>query len=180
MTSDHPLPLSIARDSEVPLATQLAWKLRALVATGALAPGDRLPGARELAVQAAVNVNTVRSVYRRLEDEGLVSSQHGRGTFVAASAAASGSLARIAAAAAAEAQRAGLDTREVAAVLFAGVPAAAPAPGTATAGRGRRRALRAEIARLESELAELEGLGTRPLAQPTRTGQILSAPELET
>jgi DNA-binding transcriptional MocR family regulator len=38
---------------------------------------------RELAIEAGVNVNTVRSVYGRLENDGLVRSEQGRGTFVA-------------------------------------------------------------------------------------------------
>jgi DNA-binding transcriptional regulator YhcF (GntR family) len=77
------LGLSVDRDAEVPVGTQLAWRLRDLVDTGTLRHGDRLPSVRELAIAAGVNVNTVRSVYGRLENEGLVSSEQGRGTFVA-------------------------------------------------------------------------------------------------
>ena len=76
------MDLRVERDAEVPLGTQLAWKLRRLVETGALGPGDRLPSVREAATAAGVNVNTVRAVYGRLESEGLVSSEQGRGTFV--------------------------------------------------------------------------------------------------
>jgi GntR family transcriptional regulator len=84
MSSSEPqLDLSVDRGAEVPLGTQLAWKLRALVSGGALSPGDRLPSVRELAIAAGVNVNTVRSVYGRLEGEGLIRSVQGRGTFVA-------------------------------------------------------------------------------------------------
>ena len=76
------MDLRVDRDAEVPLGTQLAWKLRRLVETGDLGPGDRLPSVREAATAAGVNVNTVRAVYGRLEQEGLVSSEQGRGTFV--------------------------------------------------------------------------------------------------
>ncbi len=76
------MDLRVDRDAEVPLGTQLAWKLRRLVETGELGPGDRLPSVREAATAAGVNVNTVRAVYGRLEQEGLVSSEQGRGTFV--------------------------------------------------------------------------------------------------
>src|SRR2546423_920656 len=76
------LGLSVDRGAEVPLGTQLAWRLRQLVDGGSLRPGDRLPSVRELAIEAGVNVNTARSVYGRLENEGLVSSEQGRGTFV--------------------------------------------------------------------------------------------------
>ena len=77
------LGLRVDRDGEVPVGTQLAWRLRELVSAGTLHPGDRLPSVRELAIEAGVNVNTVRSVYGRLEHEGLVRSEQGRGTFVA-------------------------------------------------------------------------------------------------
>ena len=49
---------------------------------GGLKPGDKLPSVRELAVEAGVNVNTVRAVYARLESQGLIRSEQGRGTFV--------------------------------------------------------------------------------------------------
>ena len=76
------MDLRVDRDGEVPLGTQLAWKLRALIEAGELGAGDRLPSVREAAAAAGVNVNTVRAVYGRLEREGLVSSEQGRGTFV--------------------------------------------------------------------------------------------------
>ena len=73
----------LARDADLPLGVQLAGKLRALIGSRQLAPGDQLPSLRDLAAAAEVNVNTVRSVYLRLENEGLVQTEHGRGTFVA-------------------------------------------------------------------------------------------------
>jgi DNA-binding transcriptional regulator YhcF (GntR family) len=76
------MDLRVDRDAEVPLGTQLAWKLRALIETGDLGADARLPSVREAAASAGVNVNTVRAVYARLEREGLVSTEHGRGTFV--------------------------------------------------------------------------------------------------
>jgi len=77
------LEVRVDRESGTPLGRQLAEGIRAAVAGGAPAPGDRLPSVRELAEAAGVNVNTVRAVYARLEAEGLVRSEHGRGTFVA-------------------------------------------------------------------------------------------------
>src|SRR5215210_2020975 len=76
------LEVRVDRESGTPLGRQLAEGIRAAVAGGAPAPGDRLPSVRELAEAAGVNVNTVRAVYARLEAEGLVRSEHGRGTFV--------------------------------------------------------------------------------------------------
>ena len=74
---------SAMRVSEVALGTQLIWKLRTLIARGTVPPGAKLPGIREVAESAGVNVNTVRSVFARLEEQGLLTSEHGRGTFVA-------------------------------------------------------------------------------------------------
>src|SRR5947207_5944619 len=108
------IDLSVDRDSEVPLGTQLGWTLRTLIRTGRLAPETRLPGVRELAEQAGVHVNTVRGVYARLEEGGLIRSEHGRGTFVAPGAPQRAELARVLADAAAEASSAGVDPRELA------------------------------------------------------------------
>src|SRR5438874_558539 len=99
---------------EVPVGLQLAWRLRALIASGRLLPGDQLPSVRALAEWSAVNVNTVRSVYAKLEDDGVVVTHHGLGTFVGARAAPSPDLERIAADALDQAREAGLDPRELA------------------------------------------------------------------
>src|SRR5438105_14860682 len=112
------LDLSVDRTSEVALGTQLIWKLRALIARGVLPPGSKLPGIREVADAAGVNVNTVRSVFARLEEQGLLASEHGRGTFVAASAQPNETLADAAATAAANAREAGIDLRDLAAALY--------------------------------------------------------------
>jgi DNA-binding transcriptional regulator YhcF (GntR family) len=77
------LDLHVNRDGDVPVGTQLAWQIQALIASGRLQAGERLPSVRKLAEVAGVNVNTVRSVYERLEGEGFVVTEHGRGSFVA-------------------------------------------------------------------------------------------------
>jgi DNA-binding transcriptional regulator YhcF (GntR family) len=73
----------VDRTSGVPLGGQIVKQVRDAVANGRLGEGDRLPSVRELASSAGVNVNTVRAVYARLEAEGVVRREHGRGTFVA-------------------------------------------------------------------------------------------------
>jgi DNA-binding transcriptional regulator YhcF (GntR family) len=74
-------PFEPEAGGEVPVGVQLGWRLRALITCGRLLPGDRLPSVRELAQAAGVNVNTARAVYARLESEGVVRSEQGRGTF---------------------------------------------------------------------------------------------------
>jgi len=143
--------LMLDRDAEVPVGVQLAWILRAQIAAGDLRSGDRLPGARELAAMAGVNANTVRSVYARLEEEGLIEAQHGRGTFVAASAPREGVGDAVARAVDA-AREAGIDPRELAAALY--MHTSVPAPKTKPA--SERRHLREEIAALEQRLVALE------------------------
>src|SRR5947199_8661846 len=107
---------------EVPVGTQLASELRTLIATGALAPGARLPGIRELAELAGVNINTVRTVLARLEEQGLLVTQQGRGNFIADTAQSHASLAQTADAVISQAQAAGIDPQEPAAALFVTSP----------------------------------------------------------
>ena len=80
------MDIELARDGEIPVGVQLGWALRARILGGHLAAGERLPGVRELAAATGVNINTVRSVYARLEVDGLIHAEHGRGTFVSDSA----------------------------------------------------------------------------------------------
>ena len=70
--------------SGVPIYLQLKEQIRHACETGALRPGDSLPGMRALAESMVVNPNTVARVYRELEQEGLLELRHGVGAFVAA------------------------------------------------------------------------------------------------
>src|SRR5215218_3282534 len=72
------IDFSATADSGIPLGTQLVWKLKGMVARGALRSGDRMPSVRELASFADVNVNTVRAAYEALENEGVIGSFPGR------------------------------------------------------------------------------------------------------
>jgi GntR family transcriptional regulator len=76
------LDLAVDRRADVPLGAQLADRIRAALSDGTLGPSDRLPSVRALAEAAGVNVNTARAVYARLESEGIVRSEQGRGTFI--------------------------------------------------------------------------------------------------
>jgi DNA-binding transcriptional regulator YhcF (GntR family) len=188
----------LARADDLPLGAQLAWRLRVLIASGQLGPGDRLPGIRELASGTDVNVNTARAVYQRLEDDGLIVSQHGLGTFVADDAPVFPDLERLAAEAADEARGSGVDPRDLARAIYASTGAeseieAAPGPpdgdlqteglpGIAGDERLGRRELRRQIARLEAQLASYPearkpGEPTHPLLRPK--GHVADMAELE-
>lgn len=52
------------------------------IATGTLGPGDQLPPVRQLADELEVNFNTVARAYRLLDEAGVISTQHGRGTYI--------------------------------------------------------------------------------------------------
>ena len=57
--------------------------LRRLMVTGVMQPGEQLPSVRSLAMELAINPNTIQRAYAQLEQEGYVYSVSGRGTFVA-------------------------------------------------------------------------------------------------
>ena len=69
--------------SGVPVYRQLIDQVQAGVASGALATGDQLPTVRQVAVDLAINPNTVSRAYREMEIRGMLDTQQGTGTFVA-------------------------------------------------------------------------------------------------
>jgi GntR family transcriptional regulator len=72
--------------SGVPIYLQLMEQVKHAIETGALRPGDQLPGIRPLAEELVINPNTVAKVYRELEHEGVLELRHGSGAFVAKNA----------------------------------------------------------------------------------------------
>ena len=72
----------LLRAGAVPLYHQLQHALREAIEAGRWAPGQRLPGERELMRLYGVSRTTVREALEALERDGLVSRQQGRGTFV--------------------------------------------------------------------------------------------------
>lgn len=170
------IDLSVDRGYELPLGIQLAWKLRALIASGRIPPGERLPSVRELAKRAGVNVNTVRTVYSRLEDDGFVDTHHGRGTFAAEAPPDATDVERLASGAVADARAEGIDPRDLATAIYAasapeaersqaaakrsdddeegsGGAGALPDPGGESDRAPVRRELRRQIAKLETSLS---------------------------
>jgi DNA-binding transcriptional regulator YhcF (GntR family) len=172
-------PFSTDPNDELPVGLQLTWRLRALIASGRLASGERLPSFRRLSEWAGVNVNTVRAVYAGLEREGLVVSRQGQGTFVADGIEAAPQLEEIATEALRRASEAGLSPRDLAIVAsacasmpgapFEPPPQPAGLPGLAEEGEAIevRHELRRQIGRLEAELASYtrdlpDGMPTAP------------------
>lgn len=187
-------PFATDPSDELPVGLQLTWRLRALIATGRLAAGERLPSFRRLSEWAGVNVNTVRAVYAGLEREGLVVSRHGQGTFVAEGVETAAQLEEIATEALRRARDAGLSPRELAivAAACASMPGegVAAAPGDAAqlpdpAGESEaievRHELRRQIARLEAELAAYPREVPRdmPTAPRRASGHVAGVAELE-
>jgi len=70
--------------SGVPVYRQIIDQVRGGLASGALIAGDQLPTVRQLAVDLAINPNTVVRAYKELELGGLLETHQGTGTFVAA------------------------------------------------------------------------------------------------
>jgi GntR family transcriptional regulator len=71
--------------SGVPPYLQLVHQVRQSLLLGYLRAGDRLPTVKEVAVDLAINPNTVVKAYRQLEHEGLTTGRPGQGTFITAS-----------------------------------------------------------------------------------------------
>ncbi|MGE5702887.1 MAG: GntR family transcriptional regulator [Clostridia bacterium] len=76
------LRIQLHKDSNISYHEQLYQQIASLIRSGDLPPHAQLPTVRELAAQLHVNYNTIRSVYLRLQQEGLVDSRQGRGTIV--------------------------------------------------------------------------------------------------
>jgi GntR family transcriptional regulator len=72
--------------SGVPIYLQLMEQVKHSIETGALRPGEQLPGIRPLAEELVINPNTVAKAYRELEHEGVIDLRQGAGAFVSAHA----------------------------------------------------------------------------------------------
>ena len=81
-----PVLFKLDTASGVPFYRQILDQVLGGIATGALGTGERLPTVRALAVELAVNLNTVARAYKELEIRGVLATQQGSGTFVATTA----------------------------------------------------------------------------------------------
>src|ERR1700683_4668737 len=80
--------------SGVPLFRQLIDQVQGALAAGRLKAGDQLPTIRQVAVDLAINPNTVTRAYREMEIRGILETQQGTGTFIAEQPIATDSRAR--------------------------------------------------------------------------------------
>ncbi len=83
--TEHPEPELILQGGG-PIHRQIAEQIRARIGAGLLRPGEQLPTVRTLAVELAVSPTAVTRAYEELEREGVLTSENGSGTYVAAPA----------------------------------------------------------------------------------------------
>jgi GntR family transcriptional regulator len=74
--------IKIDPSSGVPIYLQIIQEMKLNIAGGILAPGDKLPSVRNLAIELRVNPNTVSKAYNELEREGMIFTRRGEGTFI--------------------------------------------------------------------------------------------------
>jgi GntR family transcriptional regulator len=78
------MEIEIDLTSKIPIYVQIINQIKHMIASGDLHPDDQLPTVRQLATDLRVNFNTIARAYRMLDEEGLISTQHGRGTYILA------------------------------------------------------------------------------------------------
>jgi len=76
------MKIDVDLTDHVPIYIQLMNQVKHMIATGELKSGDQLPTVRQLAADLRINFNTVARAYRLLDEESIISTQHGRGTFI--------------------------------------------------------------------------------------------------
>lgn len=69
-------------EATAPIYLQVGDAIKKDIVTGRVKPGEKLPSARELAIQYTINPNTAARVYQNLEQEGICATRRGMGTYV--------------------------------------------------------------------------------------------------
>ena len=102
---------------------QIVEAIKYRIASGALAPGQKLPSIRQLAGELKINPRTVVKAYEELQHDELVVMKHGQGVFVSTNrhSAPAGvrrkAIAEMARRLLSEAMRMGADTKEIARIV---------------------------------------------------------------
>ena len=77
------MEIILSNMDSTPIYEQITRQIKAKILSGELAPGTALPSMRLLAKELRISVITTKRAYEELEREGLITSQTGRGSFVA-------------------------------------------------------------------------------------------------
>jgi len=80
--TEKKLTLNLDFHSGLPIYTQIVNQIQSQLVNGILKPGDQLPTVRALASELRVNFNTVARAYRIMNEERIISTQQGRGTYI--------------------------------------------------------------------------------------------------
>jgi len=80
--TEKKLTLNLDFHSGLPIYTQIVNQIQSQLVNGILKPGDQLPTVRALASELRVNFNTVARAYRILDEERIIYTQQGRGTYI--------------------------------------------------------------------------------------------------
>jgi GntR family transcriptional regulator len=83
MTKADTFAFRLDLHSGVPVYRQIIDQILGGIASGKLAVGDQIPTVRQVAVDLAINPNTVVRAYREMEIRGVLETQQGTGTFIA-------------------------------------------------------------------------------------------------
>jgi GntR family transcriptional regulator len=76
------MQLHINPSDELPIYRQIMRQIIDAIAGGRMAPGEQLPSHRDLAVQLIIAPLTVKKAYDELEQQGLIVTRRGRGSFI--------------------------------------------------------------------------------------------------
>ncbi len=76
------MKIILNHSSMVPIYEQLINQIKTAIANGELKAGSALPSVRNLAAELRISALTVKKAYDRLEEEGILVTVHGKGSFV--------------------------------------------------------------------------------------------------
>ena len=77
------MQIIINHSSMIPIYEQIIEQVKALILKGELKENDALPSVRTLSKELKISALTVKKAYDYLEEEGLVHTVHGKGSFIA-------------------------------------------------------------------------------------------------